>query len=102
MIFWMFLFLFPFLYLIPQTVLAARPLSTDDTATVEQGKFQLEGGMGGIRVDSENREFTSSAVLTYGLLDRLDFRCRNRLSPLSGLVLKSTRRAPPYLVNSFS
>jgi hypothetical protein len=72
MIFWMFLFLFPFLCLIPQTVLAARPLSTDDTSTVEQGKFQMEVGMGGIRVDSENREFTSSAVLTFGLLDRLD------------------------------
>ena len=87
----MLLFLFPLLYLIPQTSLAARPLSTDDAWTVEQRKSQFEVGMGGIRVDSENREFTSSAVLNKAAPD---FRITTGLTRRVGIIPLFLRLEP--------
>ena len=60
----------PFLCL--PDVYAGRPLTTDDAWTVEQGEFQLETGMDGIRQDNQGREYDTSLWLTYGLLDRMD------------------------------
>lgn len=64
------LLLFP---LIPAAPLyAARPLTTDDTCTVEKGKFQVESGIDLSRQDNHNREIMPSLTLTYGLLKRMD------------------------------
>jgi len=54
------------------SVFAARPLTTDDTGTVEKGKFQLEPGFDFTRQDNHDRELNPSMTLTYGLFERMD------------------------------
>ncbi|MGD0919373.1 MAG: transporter [Thermodesulfobacteriota bacterium] len=54
------------------TAFAARPLMTDDTGTVEKGKFQLEAGFDFARQDNHDRELSPSLTLTYGVLERMD------------------------------
>jgi cobalt/nickel transport protein len=54
------------------SVFAARPLTTDDTGTVEKGKFQLETGFDFARQDNHDKEFNPSVTLTYGLFERMD------------------------------
>jgi hypothetical protein len=51
---------------------AARPLTTEDTWTVEKGTFQLEAGVDATRQDNHDRETTPSLILSYGLLQRMD------------------------------
>jgi hypothetical protein len=51
---------------------AARPLTTDDTGTVEKGKFQVETGFDFIRQDNHDKEYFPSLTLTYGLFERMD------------------------------
>jgi len=51
---------------------AARPLSTDDAWTLEQGGVQLEFGFDAIRQDSHDREFSPSLTLSYGLSENVD------------------------------
>lgn len=51
---------------------AARPLTTDDTGTVEKGTFQLETGFNFVRQDNHDKEFNPSVTLTYGLFERMD------------------------------
>ena len=52
---------------------AARPLTTDDAWTVERGKFQVETGFDFLREDNHDRGFNPSLILTYGVLERMDF-----------------------------
>ena len=64
---------FPFFsLLIPSSTFAARPLTTEDTGTVEKGEFQLETGFDFAREDNHDKEFAPSITLTYGLLSRMD------------------------------
>jgi hypothetical protein len=56
----------------PSSVFAARPLTTDDTGTVEKGKFQLETGFDFTRQDNHDRELRPSMTLSYGLFERMD------------------------------
>jgi cobalt/nickel transport protein len=58
--------------LFPTFTHAARPLTTDDTWTVEKGEFQLEMGVDATRQDNHDREYSPSSTLTYGLLERMD------------------------------
>ena len=63
------------LWLIPFSscsVFAARPLTTDDAYTVEEGKFQVETGIDFARQDNHDKELVPSLTLTYGLLERMD------------------------------
>jgi hypothetical protein len=63
----------PFLLLLlPSSTFAARPLTTEDTGTVEKGEFQLETGFDFARQDNHDKEFAPSMTLTYGLLSRMD------------------------------
>jgi len=64
---------FILLQLLPSSsVFAARPLTTDDTGTVEKGTFQLEAGFDTSRQDNHDREISLSLTLTYGLFERMD------------------------------
>lgn len=49
---------------------AARPLSTDDTGTVEKGEFELETGYEYVKQNTEENNF--SIVLTSGVLKNMD------------------------------
>lgn len=51
---------------------AVRPLTTDDTGTVEKGKFQLETGFDFDRQNNHDKELNPSITLTYGLSERMD------------------------------
>jgi hypothetical protein len=63
----------PFLLLLfPSSIFAARPLTTDDTWTVEKGKFQLETGLDVTRQDNHDRQTSPSLTLSYGLLEKMD------------------------------
>ncbi len=63
----------PFLLLLfPPYTFAARPLTTEDTGTVEKGEFQLETGFDFARQENHDKEFGPSMTLTYGLLSRMD------------------------------
>jgi hypothetical protein len=59
-------------FLFSTVAFAARPLTTDDTGTVEKGKFQVETGFDFARQDNHDKEFTPSVTLTYGLFERMD------------------------------
>ena len=50
--------------------LAARPLGTDDAGTVDKGHFEME--MGFEFLEDTDKEYTTSTVLKYGILDSLD------------------------------
>lgn len=60
------------LVLSSNTILYARPLSTDDAWTVEKGELQVEVGFDGARQDNHDREYSPSVTLSYGLLERMD------------------------------
>jgi hypothetical protein len=60
------------LFLFSSSAFAARPLTTDDTWTIEKGKFQLETGFNFTRQDSHDREIGPSLTVSYGLLERMD------------------------------
>jgi hypothetical protein len=60
------------LLLFTSSTFAARPLTTEDTGTVEKGAFQLETGFDFARQENYDKEFASSMTLTYGLLSRMD------------------------------
>ncbi|NQT00116.1 MAG: transporter [Candidatus Omnitrophica bacterium] len=49
---------------------AARPLSTDDAGTVDQGHLEFESGFE--YQNAANEEYSLSAVLKYGLTDKWD------------------------------
>lgn len=51
---------------------AGRPLTTDDAWTVEKGKFQFELGFDATRQDNEDREYSPSLTLSYGLSEKVD------------------------------
>jgi cobalt/nickel transport protein len=66
------IFFFCMILLLSSSVLAARPLSTDDAWTVERGRFQLETGFDFARQENHDRELSPSMTLTYGLFERMD------------------------------
>jgi len=67
----LFLILLP-VFLFSTSAFAARPLTTDDTGTVERGKFQLETGFDFARQENHDRELSPSMTLSYGLFERMD------------------------------
>jgi hypothetical protein len=60
------------LLLFTSSTFAARPLTTDDTGTVEKGKFQLETGFDFARQENYDKELGPSMILTYGMFERMD------------------------------
>ncbi len=60
------------LLLFTSSTFAARPLTTDDTGTVEKGKFQLETGFDFARQENHDKELGPSMTLTYGMFERMD------------------------------
>jgi cobalt/nickel transport protein len=68
----LFMFFAPIMVSSPMATHAARPLTTDDAWTVEQGEFQLETGFDALRQDNHDREYSPSLTLTYGLLEKMD------------------------------
>ena len=50
----------------------AMPLTTDDAYTVEKGKVQTELAVDFTRQDNHDKELAPSAVITYGLFERMD------------------------------
>jgi hypothetical protein len=59
-------------FLFSTVAFAARPLTTDDTGTVEKRKFQVEAGFDFTRQDNHDKEYFPSLTLTYGLFERMD------------------------------
>jgi hypothetical protein len=57
---------------LPSSVYAVRPLTTDDAYTVEKGMFQWETGFDFTRRDNHDKVFIPSMTLSYGLLERMD------------------------------
>ena len=68
----LFIFFSSLIFFSSMTTYAARPLATDDAWTVEKGEFQLEAGCDALRQDNDDREYSPSLTLTYGLLERMD------------------------------
>jgi hypothetical protein len=65
--------LIPWIYFILSSPsYAGRPLTTDDAWTVEKGKFQFELGFDATRQDNEDREYSPSFTLSYGLSEKAD------------------------------
>ncbi len=62
----------PLVLLFTSSTFAARPLTTDETGTVEKGEFQLETGFDFARQENYDKEFGPSMTLSYGLLSRMD------------------------------
>ena len=64
-----------FLLIFPSHTFAARPLSTDDAGTVEQGDLEVELGFeyaSDTDVDDTEDEYTLAATMKYGLGERWD------------------------------
>lgn len=60
------------LLLFTSSTFAARPLTTEDTGTVEKGIFQLETGFDFARQENHDKELGPSMTLTYGMFERMD------------------------------
>lgn len=79
-----------FLILGSSVVFAARPLITDDTGTVEKGRFELELAFDYLRDEDHQSHYLPSAQLKYGLLERAEIAASigyiQRDVPLSGKV----------------
>jgi len=59
--------------LVPAAASAARPLDTEDTATTEQGRFELELGAEHVQGDGAHA-WIATGVLSFGVLANLEVR----------------------------
>jgi hypothetical protein len=66
------------LVLAPGAALAGRPLDTEDTGTVEPGKAELELS-GDFARNPEDNSWSTRAVLSFGLISRLEARIESTL-----------------------
>lgn len=60
-------------FFICSTLFAARPLSTDDAGTVEQGKYELEFGYNACKKTDEPKEQTCELSFKHGITEKMDF-----------------------------
>src|SRR3990172_8569259 len=66
------------LVLAPGAALAGRPLDTEDTGTVEPGKAELELS-GDFARNPDDNSWSTRAVLSFGLISRLEGRIESTL-----------------------